>query len=198
MLQTPAIHTRLISRLTIGRLHPVMQRHHIKLLKLTQEETELLLRYMRNHKFPGGLDPVKFMKAISVLFTSSDNISSSQIQIIAQHTVDLILLPEIGYDVLEGALYLLWTLCNSPDVALYISLEHKIVYLLTSMKESQSSEVATLARSVLWKLYYGKKEGDFGRAYNVYKSSHSIQHVKCLTLSSTLNFGGVPGGLCIL
>ena len=164
-LQTPSAHTRLLSRLTIGCLRPITHRCHVNIFVLTQEEIELLLGYMRNHQFPGGLDPVKFLKSISVLFTSSDNISSSYTQTIAQLTVDLILLPEISYGVLEGALYLLWTLCNAPEVARHTSLEHKIVDLLMSMKEYQCSEVAVLARSVLWKLCRGKK-GDFNKHIN--------------------------------
>ena len=151
LLQTPYyIHTRLLARLTIGCLWPVLESTNICLLKLTTEEVKLLLKYIDSHNFPGALDPLKFFMATSVLFTCPSNLSESFTLVtrIAQRTVELIRL-QCSHSILQGALCLLWRLFHSPKIADTMRLEHT---LIKPLEESQNTEVAKLAVSVLWNL----------------------------------------------
>ena len=62
ILQSPAAHTRLLTRLVICCLLPIIEDCHKTLLKMTEEESQLLLTYVRDKVIlPGGLDPAKFI-----------------------------------------------------------------------------------------------------------------------------------------
>ena len=173
MLQSPATHFRLLTRLTIGCLLPILQRHHMSLMEMTEEEAELLLNYIKHLNLPGGLDSAKLLMATSILYRFSQNASSSFTRDIAQQTVDVILQQNLSYSTLEGALCLLWALCHSPDMALHMSQEHTLVQVLTWMQQSPCSAVAFPARAVLWQLGYGNHEGNV-MMHSIYLSTISV------------------------
>lgn len=162
VLQSPVPHTRLLARLVICCLLPIMESHHTHLLEMTAEEAKLLLHYIRCPKLPGGLDPAKFLMATSVLYREfcSQNASSFLVREIVQSVIDLIL-QDCDNSVLEGALCLLWTLCHTPTTALHVSLIHTLIQALTSIQQSPCSAVSFPARSILWELGYGNYEGNY-------------------------------------
>ena len=82
------------------------------LLKITEEESQLLLTYIKDTNLPGGLDRAKFLIAVSVLYQDPQNALEPVARKIAKTVVEQIL-QDCDNQVLEGALCLLWTLTRT-------------------------------------------------------------------------------------
>ena len=160
VLKSSAAHTRLLARLVVCCLHPIMEDHHTNLLELTIEETELLLSYIRQPTQSCGLDPAKLLKAASVLFQMGNQSTSAPLLTeITQSVISLLLQDCNDNCITEGALYLLWTLCHVPEVKYCTSKKDNLTQVLMSLQRSPCSIVSSPARSVLWQLGHGSYEG---------------------------------------
>ena len=162
-LNSSSAHTRLLARLVICCLHPIMNNSHTKLLELTIEESELLLSFIKEPTQPAGLDPAKLLKATSVLFreVSSQPISAGTLNQITSGVINL-LCRNCNHDnhIVEGALCLLWTLvCYIPEVKHRVSKMGNLTHLLTSLQQSPCSIVSSPARSLLLVLGLWSLEG---------------------------------------
>ena len=160
VLESSSARTRLLTRLVICCLHPIMENHHMALLKITEEESQLLLTYIKDTNLPGGLDRAKFLMAVSVLYQDPQNALELVGRKIAKTVVEQIL-QDCDNHVLEGALCLLWTLSHTIDIAQTISQISHLVAALKQMQQTSISAISSLAKSVLWQLGYGKYEGTF-------------------------------------
>lgn len=111
VLQSPPAHTRLLARLVICCLLLILEDCHKTLLKMTDEESQLLLIYVSVTNFPGGLDRAKFLMATSILCgdVCPQNVSGPLAVIVAETVVQQIFNLHDNC-VLESALCLLWTL----------------------------------------------------------------------------------------
>ena len=162
VLKSSAVHTRLLARLIICCLYPIMADCHTNLLKITTEEMELLLCYIRQPKQPGGLDPTKLLRAASVLYQEfpSQSIPASLVIELIQNLVSL-LLQDYDNCIIEGALCLLWTLCHVSEVKhlLWKMDIYSLIHALTSLQQNPCSIVSSPAKAVLWQLGYGSNEG---------------------------------------
>ena len=130
------------------------------LLKITEEESQLLLTYIKDTNLPGGLDRAKFLMAVSVLYQefSPQNSLGPVAREIAETVVEQIL-QDCDNQVLEGALYLLWTLSHTSGIAQAISQIPHLGAALKQMQQTSISLISSLAKSVLWQLGYGNYEG---------------------------------------
>ena len=128
------------------------------LLKITEEESQLLLVYIKDTNLPGGLDRAKFLMAVSVLYRDPQNALEPVARKIAETVVEQIL-QDCDNQVLEGALCLLWTLSRKIDIAQAISQISHLVAALKQMQQTSISAISSLAKSVLWQLGYGNYEG---------------------------------------
>jgi len=128
------------------------------LLKITEEESQLLLTYIKDTNLPGGLDRAKFLIAVSVLYQDPQNALEPVARKIAKTVVEQIL-QDCDNQVLEGALCLLLTLTRTIDIAQAISQISHLVAALKQMQQTSISTISSLAKSVLWQLGYGKYEG---------------------------------------
>jgi len=126
------------------------------LLRITEEESQLLLTYIKDTKLPGGLDRAKFLMAVSVLYRefSPQNALEPVTRNIAK-TVAEQTLHDCNNQVLEGALCLLWTLSHDLGMAQTIS---QISHLVPALRQMQQTSIS-LATSLLWRLGYGNCEG---------------------------------------
>ena len=161
VLKSSFADTRLLTRLVICCLHPIMDDSHAKLLELTAEEAELLLSIITQLKKSCRLDPAKLLKATSVLFREFplQSIPAQFFTDLCQTTFSLL---SNNYDICitEGALCLLWTLaCYIPEVKYYMSQMKNLVSTLTSLQQSPCSIISSPARSVLFVLNQGSYEG---------------------------------------
>ena len=160
VLQSPAAHTRLLTRLVICCLLPILEDHHKTLLKMTDEESQLLLAYVKEVKLPGGLDPAKFLMATSILYSdvcpwnSSEQLSVTVAETVVQHIFNI-----QDNCILESTLCLLWTLCHTPAIVQTLSQIDNLIPRLKAMQQTQYSAVPSLAKGVLWKLGYGNHQG---------------------------------------
>lgn len=156
VLNSSAAHTRLVTRLVVCCLRPIMENHHHNLLELTTEEAELLLRYTRQPTLTSGLDLAKLLKASAVVFQELPQ-QTALISLVVDFadSVISIVQQETRCDdncVMEGALCLLWTLCHMPGIKDHVTKMDKLVLRLTSLQQSPCSAVSSLASSVLWLL----------------------------------------------
>ena len=162
ILQSPAAHTRLLTRLVICCLLPIIEDCHKTLLKMTEEESQLLLTYVRDKVIlPGGLDPAKFIMATSVLYGDvyPQNASGPHAVTLAEIVVQQIIKAHDKH-ILESALCLLWTLCYTPAIAQRLSQIDHLIPELKTMQQTQRSTVSSLAKCILWKLSCGNYEGN--------------------------------------
>ena len=179
VLQSPVAHTRLLTRLVICCLLPIMEDCHKTLLKMTDEESQLLLTYVTETNLPGGLDPAKFLMATSILFgdvcpqNASGPLAVTVAEIVVQKIINL-------HDncVLEGALCLLWTLCHTPAIVQRLSQMDYLIPELKTIQQTKCSAVSSLAKCVLWKLGCGNYEGNislfsFPFQYSLWKKTAS-------------------------
>lgn len=156
VLNSPAAHTRLVTRLVICCLRPIMENHHNHLLELTTEEAELLLRYTRQPTLTCGLDLAKLLKAAAVIFQELPQQAAliSLVMEFADNVISIVQQETRCDDdcVMEGALCLLWTLCHMPEIKEHITRMDKFVLRLISLQQNPISVVSSLASSVLWLL----------------------------------------------
>jgi len=157
-LESSAAHTRLLTRLVISCLLPIMENHHMALLRITEEESQLLLTYIKDTHLPGGLDRAKFLMAVSVLYRDPQNVLEPVARKIAETVVEQIL-QDYDNQVLEGAVCLLWTLSHTIGIAQAISQISHLVAALKQMQQTSISEIFSLAKSVLWQLGYRNYKG---------------------------------------
>ena len=160
VLQYPAAHTRLLARLVICCLFPILEDCHKTLLKMTDEESQLLLTYVSETNFPGGLDRAKFLMATSILFgdVCPQNASGPLAVTVAETVVQQIFNLHDNC-VVESALCLLWTLCHTPAIVQRLSQIDHFIPELKTMEQTWCSAVSSLAKCVLWNLGYGNYEG---------------------------------------
>ena len=161
VLNSPAAYTRLLARLVICCLHPIMGDSQTKLLELTVEESELLLDFIRQPMQPGGIDSAKLLKAASVLFREfpTQTVSAHFFTELCESVVSL-LCKNHDDCVMEGALCLLWTLtCYVPDAKHHMSKMDNLIGVLTSLQQSPCSIVSSPARSILLVMGYHSYEG---------------------------------------
>lgn len=158
VLNSSAAHTRLVTRLVICCLRPIMENHHHHLLELTTEEAELLLRYTREPTLTSGLDLAKLLKAAAVIFQElpQQTVLISLVMEFADNAINIVQQETRCDDncVIEGALCLLWTLCHMPEIKDHVSKIDNHVLRLTSLQQSPCSAVSSLASSVLCLLGY--------------------------------------------
>ena len=157
VLQSPVAHTRLLARLVICCLLPMLQDCHKTLLEMTDEESVLLLIYVAEMNLPGGLDTAKFLMATSVLYgdVCLQNASGPLALTLAETVVKQIFNLQDNC-ISESALCLLWTLCHTPAIVQRLS---QIDHLIPELKTMQQTRCSSLAKCVLWKLGYGNYEG---------------------------------------
>ena len=163
VLQSPFAHIRLLTRLVICCLLPIIEDCHKILLKMTDEESQLLLTYIRDEiMLPGGLDPAKFLMATSVLYGDvyPQNVSGPLAVTLAEIVVQTIIKLHDSC-VLESALCLLWTLCHTPYIVHRLSQLDHLIPELKTIQQTKCSAVSSLAKCVLWKLGCGNYEGNF-------------------------------------
>ena len=157
VLNSPVAYTRLLARLVICCLYPIMGDSQTKLLELTVEESELLLGFIRQPMQPAGVDPAKLLKAASVLFREfpTQTVSAHFFTELCESVVSL-LYKNHDDCVTEGALCLLWTLsCYVPDIKHHImSKMDNLIGVLTSLQQSPCSIVSSPARSILLVMGY--------------------------------------------
>ena len=140
-----------------------MEDCHKILLKMTDEESQLLLTYIRDEiMLPGGLDPAKFLMATSILYGDAcpQNVSGPLAVTLAEIVVQKIVKLHDNC-VLESALCLLWTLCHTPCIVQKLSQIDYLIPELKTIEQTQCSAVSSLAKAVLWKLGCGNYEGNF-------------------------------------
>lgn len=161
VLQSPTAQTRLLARLVICCLLPILEDCHKALLEMTDEESQLLLTYVKEVTLPGGLDTAKFLMAASILY--SDVCSQNALAPIAT-TVAEAAVQQISKQhdncILEGALCLLWTLCHIPAIVQKMAQIDHLIPELKAIQQTQCSAVSSLAKCVLQKLGCGNLEGD--------------------------------------
>ena len=159
-LQSPAAHTRLLARLVICCLIPILEDCHMTLLELTDEESQLLLTYVSETNFPGGLDRAKFLMATSILYgdVCPQNASGPLALTLAETVVNQIFNLQDNC-ISESALCLLWTLCHTPAIVQRLSQIDHLIPELKTMQQTRCSTVSSLAKCVLWKLGCGNYEG---------------------------------------
>ena len=160
VLNSSDAQTRLLTRLVICCLQSIMEDHHYSLLELTEEEIDLLLRYIRQPAQFCELDPAKFLKAASVLFRKVPPQSIS-VRLLTEITQSVINLLQKDFDntIMESVIYLLWTLCHVPEIKNSTSKVESLTLKLMSLQESSCSIVSSPARSLLWQLGHGSYEG---------------------------------------
>ena len=159
-LQSPAPHTRLLTRLVICCLLPILEDCHKTLLKMTDEESQLLLTYVSETNFPGGLDRAKFLMANSILY--GDVCPQNALGPLAVKVAETVVQQIFNLHdncVLESALCLLWTLCHTPGIVQRLSQIDHLIPELKTMQQTRCLAVSSLAKAVLWKLGCGNHEG---------------------------------------
>ena len=162
VLNSSVAYTRLLSRLVICCLYPIMGDSHTKRLELTTEEAELLLGFIKLPKQSTGLDRAKLLKATSILFREcpTQTLSVKFFIELCESVVGIISCEHHDSDVVEGALCLLWSLvCYIPDIKHHVSKMDNVIGVLTSLQQSPCSMVSSPARSILSVLGYGNYEG---------------------------------------
>ena len=176
VLKSSAAHTRLLARLVICCLHPITDDSHTKLLELTVEESKLLLSFIKRLEQPGGLDPVRLLKAASILFREfpSQTLSGHLIPELCESVIN-----ELNKNhnncVLEGALCLLWSLvCFVPEAKHHVSKIDNFVSVLTLLQRSPCSIVSSPARSILFVSDYGNSEGKMGHTSYYYTLLYGV------------------------
>ena len=163
VVQSPAAQTRLLARLVICCLLPILEDRHMTLLKLTDEESRLLLTYVKEVMLLGGLDRAKFLMAASILYSDVCPQNASELLAITlaiAETVVQQIFKQHDNCVLEGTLCLLWTLCHTPAVVQRLSQIDHFIPELKTIKQTRCSTVSSLAKCVLWKLGCGNYEGN--------------------------------------
>lgn len=133
---------------------------------MTDEESQLLLAYVKEVTLPGGLDRAKFLLATSILYSHvcSQNASGPLAMAVAETVVQQ-LSNQHDNHILEGALCLLWTLCHTPAIAQRLCLIDHFITELKMMQQSRCSAVSSLAKCVLQKLGCGNHEGNISLNY---------------------------------
>ena len=161
VLQSPVAHTRLLARLVMCCLLPILEDYHTTLLKMTDEESQLLLIYVAAMNLPGGLDTAKFLMAMSILYRDfcPQNVSGLLSVTVAETVVQQIFNPHDNC-ILESALCLLWTFCHTPGIVQKLSEMYHLIPELKTIQQTQCSAVSSLAKCVLWKLGCGNLEGN--------------------------------------
>jgi len=141
-------------------LIPIMEDHDKTLLTMTEEESELLLIYIKDPMLTGGLDRAKFLMAVSVLYREFcfQNALGPVAGIIAENVAKQIFQPNDAH-VLESLLCVLWTISHTPQIARAVGQICQLIPALKQMQRSSCSEVTLLAKSVLWQLGCGNWEG---------------------------------------
>lgn len=179
VLQSPVAHIRLLTRLVICCLLPVLEDSDMTLLRMTDEESLLILMYIKdNMELPGGLDLAKFLMATSILYgdvcpqNASGPLAMTLAETLVQHIYNL-------HDncILESALCLLWTLCHTPCIVQRLSQIDYLVPELKTMEQTRCSAVSFLAKAVLWKLGCGNYEGTISLDFIPNLLYHGIKQV---------------------
>ena len=161
VLQSPSTQTRLLARLVICCLLPILEDRHKTLLKLTDEECQLLHTYVKEVTLLGGLDQAKFLMAASILYSDVCPQNASELLTITlAETVVQQIYKQHDNCVLEGTLCLLWTLCHTPAIVQRLSQIDYLIPELKTIQQTRCSTVSSLAKSVLWKLGCGNYEGN--------------------------------------
>ena len=164
VLNSSAAYTRLLGRLVICCLYPIMGDSHTQLLELTTQEAELLLGFIKQPKQSTGLDQAKLLKATSILIRECpmQSLSGNFFTELCEGVVSILLLCEHHDNgVVEGALCLLWSLASYiPDIKHHVSKMDNLISVLTSLQLSSCSIVSSPARSILLVLGYGNYEGN--------------------------------------
>ena len=160
VLQSPNASTRLLTRLVICCLLPILEECHKTLLKMTDEESQLLLTYVSETNFPGGVDTAKFLMATSILYGDAcpQNASGPLALTLAETVVKQIFNLQDNC-ISESALCLLWTLCHTPAIVQQLSQIDHLIPELKTMQQTQCLAVSSLAKCVLWKLGCGNYKG---------------------------------------
>ena len=159
VLNSSAAYTRLLGRLVICRLYPIMGDNHTQLLELTTEEAKLLLGFIKQ---PVGLDPAKLLKATSILFREcpKQTMSVKFFIELCEGVVSVISCEHHDNGVMEGALCLLWSLASYiPDIKHHLSKKDNLISVLTLLRQSPCSIVSLPARAIQMVLGYGNYEG---------------------------------------
>ena len=127
---------------------------------MTDEESQLLLTYVSETNFPGGVDPAKFLMATSILYGDAcpQNASGPLALTLAETVVKQIFNLQDNC-ILEATLCLLWTLCHTPAIVQRLSQIDHLILELKTMQQTRCSTVSSLVKCVLWKLGCGKYEG---------------------------------------
>ena len=161
VLQSPLAHTRLLTRLVICCLLPVLEDCDMMLLRMTDEESLLILMYIKdNMELPGGLDLAKFLMATSILYGDAcPQNASGFLAVTLGETIVQQIFNLHDNCVLESALCLLWTLCHTPSIVQRLSQMGYLIPELKTMQQTKCSAVSSLAKCVLWKLGCGNYEG---------------------------------------
>ena len=133
---------------------------------MTDEESQLLLAYVKEVTLPGGLDRAKFLLATSILYSDvcPQNASGPLAMAVAETVVQQ-LSKQHDNHILEGALCLLWTLCHTPAIAQRLCLIDHFITELKMMQQSRCSAVSSLAKCVLQKLGCVNHEGNISLNY---------------------------------
>ena len=161
VLQSPTAQTRLLARLVICCLLPILEDCHKTLLEMTDEESQLLLTYVKEFMLPGGLDLAKFLMATSILYSDvCPQNASGPLAIKVAETVVQQISKQHDNCILEGGLCLLWTLCHIPAIVQKLSQIDHLIPELKAMQQTQCSSVSSLAKCVLQKLGCGNLEGN--------------------------------------
>ena len=161
VLDSPVAHTRLLARLVICCLLPILEDCDKTLLKMTDEESQLILAYIKdNIMLPGGLDPAKFLMATSILYgdVCPQNASGPLALTLAETVVQYIFQLHDNC-ILESTLCLLWTLCHTPAIVQTLSQIDHLIPELKTIEQTRCSTVSSLVKCVLWKLGCGNYEG---------------------------------------
>ena len=164
VLQSPVAHTRLLARLVICCLLPMLQDCHKTLLEMTDEESVLLLIYVAEMNLPGGLDTAKFVMATSILYgdlcpqNASGLLAVAVAEAVVQHIFNL-------HDncILESTLCLLWTFCHTPCIVQKLFQMDHLIPELKKIQHTQCSAVSSLAKCTLLNLGCGNLEGNISR-----------------------------------
>jgi len=161
VVQSPAAQTRLLARLVICCLLPILEDCHKTLLKLTDEESQLLLTYVKEVTLLGGLDRAKFLMATSILYSDvCPQNASGPLAITVAETVVQQISKQLDNCILEGTLCLLWTLCHTPAIVQRLSHIDHLIPELKTMQQTHCSAISSLAKCVLWKLGWGNYKGN--------------------------------------
>lgn len=133
---------------------------------MTDEESQLLLTYVKEVTLPGGLDRAKFLLATSILYSDvcPQNASGPLAITVAETIIQQLSMQHDNY-VLEGALCLLWTLCHTPTIVQRLSQIDHLIPELKVIQQTQCSAVSCLTKCVLQKLGCGNHEGNITLNY---------------------------------